>query len=151
MSDSITNKPKLLFPGLRGFYDTMEPVSWLVIRVAVGFNLMIHGWGKVVKGPSAYIKGFTAQGFEPALPWIWAAIGIEFVGGIALIIGLFTRFFAATAAVQLFIIMCLYWKNGFGWVGHGYEYVLLWGLICFAISLRGGGPYSADNAIGKEL
>jgi len=28
---------------------------------------------------------------------------------------------------------------------------LLWGLVCFAIALRGGGPYSVDRRIGVEL
>jgi hypothetical protein len=29
--------------------------------------------------------------------------------------------------------------------------VLLIGMVCFAIAIRGGGPYSVDRAIGKEL
>ena len=33
----------------------------------------------------------------------------------------------------------------------GYEYTLLWGFVCFAIALRGGGPYSVDRVIGREL
>jgi putative oxidoreductase len=49
------------------------------------------------------------------------------------------------------IIMGLYWNNGFAWLSRGYEYVLLWGLVCFAIALRGGGPYSLDRLLGKEL
>jgi len=27
----------------------------------------------------------------------------------------------------------------------------MWGIIMFAIALRGGGPYSLDRVIGKEL
>ena len=33
----------------------------------------------------------------------------------------------------------------------GYEYVLLFGVATFFIAIRGGGPYSVDRAIGKEL
>ncbi len=33
----------------------------------------------------------------------------------------------------------------------GFEYVLLLGIVMFAIAIRGGGPYSLDRAIGKEL
>jgi putative oxidoreductase len=44
-----------------------------------------------------------------------------------------------------------YWGNGFSWTNHGYEYVLLWGLASFAIALRGGGPYSLDRKLGREL
>jgi len=76
---------------------------------------------------------------------------IEFVGGIALILGLFTRFFAAAAAVEMLVITVLYWKAGFSLLNRGYEYPLLRGLICFAIALRGGGPYSLDRRIGIEL
>ena len=39
----------------------------------------------------------------------------------------------------------------FGWTGPGYEYPLFWGLVMFAIALRGGGPYSLDRKIGREL
>jgi putative oxidoreductase len=91
------------------------------------------------------------QGFDPALPWIWASLAIEFAGGIAIILGLFTRFFAAAAAIEMLVITMLYWKTGFGWLNRGYEYTLLWGLVCFAIALRGGGPYSADRKLGVQL
>jgi putative oxidoreductase len=150
--DSETkHETKLLIPGLESFYAVAIPLAWPIVRIAVGWNLLVHGWGKVTRGPSAYIRAFVEQGFDPALPWIWAALIIEFVGGIALIIGLFTRFFAAAAAVEMLIITILYWKAGFSWLNRGYEYTLLWGLVCFAIALRGAGPYSVDRRIGVEL
>jgi hypothetical protein len=31
------------------------------------------------------------------------------------------------------------------------ELFVMWGIIMFAIALRGGGPYSLDRKIGKEL
>ena len=51
----------------------------------------------------------------------------------------------------MLFITITYWSNGFGWMRRGYEYVLLWGLLCFAIALRGGGPYSLDRKLGREL
>jgi len=147
----VDSEPRLLFPALQPFYDQVIPLSWLVIRVAVGWNLIVHGWGKVSRGPSAFVNAFVQQGFDPALPWIWAALTIEFVGGIAILLGLFTRFFAAAAAIEMLVITCLYWKTGFSWLNRGYEYTLLWGLVCFAIALRGGGPYSVDRRLGIQL
>jgi putative oxidoreductase len=144
-------EPRLFFPGLQKFYEQAIPLSWLVIRVATGWLLVVHGWGKVTRGAAPYVKGFNDLGFDPALPWIYAALFIEFVGGIAIMIGLFTRFFAAAAAIEMLIIMVLYWNNGFSWLNRGYEFVLLWGLVCFAIALRGGGPYSLDRALGRQL
>src|SRR6266436_4097043 len=112
--DSETKpKLKLLFPGLESFYAIAVPLAWPIVRIAVGWNLLVHGWGKVTRGPSAFVRAFVEIGFDPALPWIWSALIIEFVGGIALIIGLFTRFFAAAAAVEMLVITILYWKTGF--------------------------------------
>jgi putative oxidoreductase len=145
-------EPKLLLPMLRPFYDAVIPLSWLIVRVAVGWNLLVHGWGKIMIGPTAaFLKGFADLGFTPPEFWFWASTVNETAAGIALILGLFTRFFAATAAIELLIITILYWANGFAWLHRGYEYTLLWGLICFAIALRGGGPYSLDRKLGREL
>jgi putative oxidoreductase len=149
--ETIEREPRLLIPGLKSFYEHAIPLAWPIVRIAVGWNLVVHGWGKVMRGPEAFVRPFVEQGFDPALPWVWAALIIEFVGGIALILGLFTRFFAAAAAVEMLIITLLYWKNGFAWLNRGYEYTLLWGLVCFAIALRGGGPYSLDRKLRIEL
>jgi putative oxidoreductase len=143
-------EPKLLLPQLRPFYDFTGPLAWTIIRVACGFMLVMHGYGKVVRGPSAYAKGFADFGFDNIL-WVWGGLGIEFVGGIALILGLFTRFFAAAAAIEMLFIVFIYIPNGFSWLARGYEFALFWGLICFAIALRGGGPYSLDRKLGTEL
>ena len=40
---------------------------------------------------------------------------------------------------------------GYFWTNHGYEYALLWWLLCIAIFFRGGGRYSIDHVIGKEF
>lgn len=145
-------EPKLLLPFLRPLYDAAIPLSWLIVRVAVGWNLLVHGWGKLMIGPSPNIvKAFADMNFTPGEFWFWASTLNETIAGIALILGLFTRFFAATAAIEMLVIFIAYWNNGFGWMHRGYEYVLLWGLVCFAIALRGGGPYSLDRRIGREL
>jgi putative oxidoreductase len=143
-------EPKLVLPQLQSFYDFAKPLAWPIIRIAAGWNLAVHGWGKVMRGPDAFAKPFADMGFA-SVTWVWSALAIEFVGGIALIVGLFTRFWAAAAAIEMAIIMWLYWNNGFAWLSRGYEYVLLWGLVCFAIALRGGGPYSLDRVLGREL
>lgn len=145
------SEPKLLVPALRPFYDAAIPLSWLVVRVAVGWNLVVHGWGKIGGPTPAALKAFADLGFDPPLPWFWAAFCVEFVGGIALILGLFTRFFAAAVAIEMLLITAVYWKTGFAWTRRGYEYPLMWGLVSFAIALRGGGPYSLDRRIGREL
>ena len=139
-------------PFLQPFYDAVAPSSWLIIRVAVGWNLIVHGYPKLLNGSNdAILKAFADLGYNPPALWFWASAGIETFAGISLILGLFTRFFAAAAAIEMLFITITYWGNGFGWMRRGYEYVLLWGLLCFAIALRGGGPYSLDRKLGREL
>ena len=147
------SEPKLLFPKLTVFYDHVIPLSWLIIRGAVGLNLAIHGWGKIGRsgGPGQLVQKLPQS----------AAIGdeitfvlmlIEFVGGLCITVGLFTRFCAAAAAVEMAVLtFYIYWSNGYGWLSRGYEYTLMWGLVLFAVALRGGGPWSVDRRLGREL
>jgi len=145
-------EPKLFLPFLQPLYDTVVPLSWLVVRLAVGWSLLVHGYKKIMTGPTdAFLKAFADLGFAPPVFWFWSSTTIETLAGISLILGLFTRFFAAAAAIEMLIITIVYWGNGFGWLHRGYEYTLLWGLLCFAIALRGGGAYSLDRKLGREL
>ena len=47
---------KLLLPELAGFYRWANPISWLVIRFAVGFNLFMHAWPKLPLRPTLYAE-----------------------------------------------------------------------------------------------
>jgi hypothetical protein len=60
---------KLLFPALRPFYDKLEPLSWLLIRCAVGLTLAVHGWGKIVNGAEKMAPAFMKMGYEHPVWW----------------------------------------------------------------------------------
>jgi len=140
---NVEREPKPLLPFLQPFYDFVVPLTWPLVRLTCGFHLIIHGWGKVIRG--GHMSNSTLA-FGLFLTFI------EFVGGICITIGLFTRFFAAAVAIEMaYLTFVQYWANGYGWRRDGYEYVLMWGMLAFAISLRGGGPYSVDRKIGHEL
>ena len=144
--------PRLLLPGLRGFYDMVVPLSWPLIRFAVSLPLLIRAYGKVLAGPEKIAPAFTAVGLSHPVFWAIVSTWTESLGGIGLLLGLFTRFFGAAIAIEMaYITFGLYWGNGFSWLGRGYEYTLMWGLICFAIALRGGGPFSVDRLLRREL
>ena len=143
---------KLFIPALAPFYARVMDLSWPIIRLTMGGMLLAHGIPKWQAGAAAFATGSLARrGIEPSLPLAYAVIGIETIGAICIGLGLFTRFFAAAAAVEMLIIFMLYWNNGFSWLNRGYEFALLWGLVCFAIALRGGGPYSLDRKLGVQL
>jgi putative oxidoreductase len=142
------SEPKLLFPGLAGFYATVSDLWYRLIRIAAGAILFTHGWTKLHAGPAAVTGSFVRMGFPAPGAFAYAAIFLETVGALCIVLGLFTRVFAAIIAIQMAII-CFIVMMPQGW--GRMEYTLLWGIIMFAIALRGGGPYSIDRAIGKEL
>lgn len=143
--------PKLIFPGLAGFYAAVEPIAYTLTRVVFGAIMIMHGLPKWGRGLEAQGNAFvTNYGLPHALGG--AAIFLELVGGAALVIGLFSRFFAAALAIELLIAMfAAHWVKGFGVGGGGYEYVMFLGFVAFFLAIRGGGPYSVDAKLGKEL
>ena len=149
----IRSDTKLIFPGLAGFYESWRDIGYTLVRVIIGYNLFMHGWAKVTGAGVTGISGYMAkQGLEPATAFAIAVMVLETVGAICIIIGLFTRFFAAALAVELGIaFLVVHLKAGFAVNTGGFEYVLLLGIVMFAIAIRGGGPYSVDRMIGKEL
>jgi putative oxidoreductase len=151
MSD-MTRQPRLLIPALRPFYDKLEPLSWLLVRCAAGVILAVHGWGKIARGAEAMAPAFAKMGYANPVALIYFLILVEFVGGIAIAVGLLTRVFAAMVTIEMAVILFAhYLPNGFSWLNRGYEYVLLWGLVTLAIWWRGGGPWSLDRKLGWEL
>ena len=144
---------KLIFPGLAGFYASWRDIAYTLVRVIIGYIVFMHGWAKVTGAGGAGVSALMArQGLEPATLFALAAMFLETVGAICIIIGLFTRFFAAALAIELGIaFLVVHFKAGFSINQDGFEYVLLLGIVMFAVAIRGGGPYSVDRVIGKEL
>ena len=149
----MASEAKLLIPGLAGFYQFMRDIVYTLIRAIIGYILLMHGWAKVTGPGLDGVTGYMAkQALEPAMLFGSAAMFLETVGAVCIIVGLFTRFFAAAIAIEM-AIACwvVHMPKGFSAAQGGYEYVLLLGIVLFGIAIRGGGPYSLDRAIGKEL
>ena len=153
MTGTVGSETKLILPGLRGFYDTFFEVVYALMRVGIGYILFMHGWGKLHAGVATIASNVMAKnGLEPALGFAGAAMFLETVGAVCLALGLFTRFFAAALAIEMGIaFLVVHMSKGFAVGTGGYEYVLLLGIVLFVIAIRGGGPYSVDRLIGKEL
>lgn len=158
MSDT-SGEPRRIIPALGPFYDNTRDLSYLIVRVTAGGMLLVHGLQKLI---GSSIAGFAAnslarRGIEPSVPLAYAVFFLETIGALCIIFGLFTRVFAAAIGIQfLIIIFNAHWGTGlkdFPWnrQGGGWEYPLFWALIWVAIGLRGGGPYSLDRKLGREI
>jgi putative oxidoreductase len=155
MADT-SGEPRRIIPALSPFYDQTRDLAWLIVRVTAGGMLLAHG---ITKLTTSSIAGFASgslarRGIEPSVPLAYVVFFLETVGAVCIILGLFTRAFALAIGIEFLIITFVaHWPNGFSFTNprSGWEYPLFWGLIWLAIGLRGGGPYSLDRLLGKEL
>jgi putative oxidoreductase len=129
-------------------------VGLLLLRLALGGIMMAHGIRKVYPDPGAGVQKFSdfvaklGVGYPYAMAC--AAVAAEIVGGLLVIVGLFSRLGALSIAGVMFVaIFTVHWQNGF-WIPHtaapsgtvavGYEYSLA--LLAMALCVVCAGPGS---------
>ena len=149
-------RPALYVPGLAPLYARLQDYAYPLIRVITGLCLMPHGAQKLFEwfgGNRAATAGFFSKlGIEPALPLVYLVGAVEFLGGLLLVIGLWTRPAAATVFVVMMVaVFKVHLGNGFFWTKGGYEYPLLWGVVALALAFGGAGRMSLDARLGKEF
>lgn len=138
--------------------------SWshLVVRVALGIVFFAHGAQKVLGwfgggGLRGTITAFKGMGV-PA-PAAALAAFVEFLGGIALILGVLAR----PAAVGIIVVMLVaiakvHARHGFfinfqgtPGKGHGFEFNFVLIAMALSILIGGAGVLSVDRAIWLAL
>jgi uncharacterized membrane protein YphA (DoxX/SURF4 family) len=128
-------------------------IAWLLFRFYIGFTIAIGaGWPKMneIGAPGWFVKQVSELGFNFPSPEFWAAAAAwgEFVGGLCIAIGFFTRFSAIQLAIQFFVISFIWYNEPAPIVGMYYQQLLFWGFVLIAVS--GAGKYSVDNWIMKR-
>jgi putative oxidoreductase len=125
---------------------TAVDVSLLLVRVIVGVIFAAHGaqkmfgvWGG--PGLSAMMGPPEKDGMGPVLGLL-VSVG-EFFGGVGLIVGILTRFSAASLIVIMIgAIAMVHGKNGLLLQNGGFEYNLALIGLLLPILLCGAGRYS---------
>jgi putative oxidoreductase len=133
----------------------------LICRLTLGLVMLPHGLQKTV-------GLFGGHGFSGTMGFLTGAVGLpaiiaflviaaESVGALALIVGFFTRFSAASLAVVMAGAAWIgHGSNGFfmNWFGQqqgeGFEYHLLAIGLALALVVGGGGRLSLDGALCKR-
>jgi putative oxidoreductase len=120
------------------------PLAALILRVALGVLFLAHLGLKVfVFTPSGTAQFFGSLGLPPALAYLTMAG--ELVGGIALILGVYTRWVAiAVVPILLGAIATVHIHAGFFFTAPngGWEYPAFWALALVVQALLGDGAYS---------
>jgi putative oxidoreductase len=117
------------------------PYAAALLRVALGLLFLAHAGLKIfVFTPAGTAQFFGSLGLPPALAYL--VIAVETVGGLALILGLYSRV-AALALIpgMLGAIVTVHGPAGFFFNNPhgGWEYPALWIVCLIAVSLLGDG------------
>lgn len=131
--------------------STSANAALLILRIALGATMLLHGIQKLtttgIGGVQEMLAGLGVPLAEVAgagLPFV------EIVAGALLIAGLFTRVAAALlAVVGLGAMFTVHLSAGFFAQDGGYEFVLVLALLGIALTLTGGGRWSADALIRR--
>lgn len=131
--------------------------SSLVLRVPLGIIFMAHGAQKLFGWFGGYGLEGTGQwmasiGLQPGYLMALAAGSGEFFGGLLLLLGLLTRPAALVLAFTMVVaIFAVHIGNGLFMSNNGYEFGLALLAGAAALVLSGGGRWSLDAAVAKQL
>ena len=116
--------------------------EWNILRIISGAFMFPHVAGKFAEGltlSAPTVQFFAKAGMSPGEVWVWIAAAAESLSGIALVLGICTRYAALGAAAVLGIAAwALFTVKGFGWVWNkgGFEYPIFWAITCLAVSIH---------------
>jgi putative oxidoreductase len=146
---------KLIFPGLAGFYESVQPYGYPIIRFAAGVVFMYHGYAKLFLGFGAVVAKniLTPMGFPIPDVLVYFLAILELFGGAALALGFLSRPIALLFAIEMIFVIKWHYPNGYFFTSPkgGYEFPLLMLLTYIGIFFTGSGRCSVDRSVGKEF
>jgi putative oxidoreductase len=137
----------------------------LPLRLIVGFGFIAHGYAKLARGPEAFVAIVHAIGVPAPHLMTWFTIGIELLGGLAVLLGAFVPVVSLPmAAVLLVAIFTVHLPFGFTSIKllavtaagpqfgpPGYETDLLYLACLVALVVGGSGRWRIDSLIASKL
>ncbi len=127
--------------------------SWglAVLRVILGVVFLMHGGQKLFiwgfHGVAGFLGGLGIP--FPAFSGVVLTV-VELLGGVALVLGLLTRWAALLLAIDMLVaILAFHLKHGF-FMPAGVEYPLMLLTANVTLLLSGPGAASVDGAIAKR-
>jgi len=134
-------------------FGKLQEYSWPLIRLVLGLILIFHGYAKLFGGIEGLTGFIAGVGFPAAALLAWLVALIEFVGGIAILVGFWTRPAALAVAVEFLFILVFFVRDkvGFG-VGKAELEILIFA-TAIALLYTGAGPKwnLEEHVTGKEV
>jgi len=126
----------------------LEPYARSILRIVVGLLFSLHGFQKLF-GAFGGMGGRGAKAQFFSLPW--AAGCLESVGGVLILIGLFTRPTAFVLSGQMAVAYFItHAPRGFWPILNGGELAVLYCFVFLWLAAAGAGPLSVDRLLGRR-
>lgn len=130
---------------------SVQGLGIAILRVIVGIVFVSHGGQKLfVYHFAGVARNFAALGIPAPEVAAVAVTLVEFLGGLMLILGLFTRWAALLLAVDMTVaLVAAHIKHGF-WLPYGIEYPLILLAVNIALALSGPGAAALDQKLNRN-
>jgi uncharacterized membrane protein YphA (DoxX/SURF4 family) len=128
------------------------PYAALVMRLALGIMFIAHGLTKVfVFTPAGTAAFFQSVGFPGFLAY--PIMAFEVIGGLMLVLGIYARWVAAVAVVQLFAAATVHFGNGWSFTNAngGWEYPIYLSATALVLALLGDGAFAVKRSISYKF
>lgn len=127
---------------------TLAPRALSVLRIMAGFTFSLHGFQKLLR----LFGGMGGAGATaPFLSLVWTAGFLELLGGVLLVLGLFTRPVAFLLCGEMAVA---YFRQhsprGFWPILNGGEVAVLYCFVFLYLAVAGPGPVSLDRVLRKK-
>jgi putative oxidoreductase len=134
--------------------NRFQPWGVTLLRLILGAAMLYHGWSKVIP-QGGFHHGNTFAALDHYRHYV-AGLGLprwlayvsaftEFAGGICLLLGLFTRFFAFLTVINMLVaIVMVDLRGGYG----ATEYSLALAAIALMLLFAGPGKAALDRKLG---
>jgi putative oxidoreductase len=120
-----------------------------ILRIVIGVTFLAHGLQKLLMFGLPGTTGFlTSLGIPAAGIAAPLLIALEVGGGLALILGLLTRYVSIALALNMLVaLLTVHIGNGFFVSENGFELVLVLGAASVALALLGSGAFALDSLL----
>ncbi|MDP3639620.1 MAG: DoxX family protein [Nanoarchaeota archaeon] len=122
-------------------------VLYVLFRVLVGLGFMLHGGQKLF----GWFGGVNGGGAVALVSLFGLAGVIEFFGGLAVLLGFFTRLGAGIAALEM-LVAYMYMHRPQGWIPllNGGEAAWLYFAAFLVLLVYGSGKWSLEKKLLKK-
>lgn len=134
-----------LNPMIQHFKNFNPSLGLFIIRIALGFQMILHGWPKMSGGAEKWAKlgnKMALLGIDFAHTfWGFMAAFAEFGGGILLVLGLFYRPSLFMLIITMLVASVYHWTDE-GYMSGSHSFELM--LVFIGMFIAGPGKYAVS-------